>query len=198
MAISHKLLGQDEHIVLELRTHWKALIRPVLVFIIVAAATGFAVAFLPDGSFHGIGLIAIAAIAVLLVLVLCVRRVLDWWFQTYTLTNRRLITRYGILNRSGRDIPLFRINNVSYEMSLLDRILKCGTLVIESAATSGQVLLSDVPNVEQVHLRINDMLFGRDGIHAGLTADRKPAPGPRTDDDDTLIDDAVDDDRRAR
>jgi hypothetical protein len=85
---------------------------------------------------------------------------LNWLFSTYTLTNRRLITRHGILTRTGRDIPLMRINDVSYEHGLIDRLLGCGTLQIESAGERGQVVLPDVPHVEHMHLQMSDLLFG--------------------------------------
>jgi len=37
MAISAKLLGEDEYIVVSTRTHWKALIFPVFLLLVVAA-----------------------------------------------------------------------------------------------------------------------------------------------------------------
>ena len=160
MGISAKLLGEDEHVVTHTRTHWKALIGPVLVLLIVVAAASFLAAVIPDGSWQNVGRIAIAAIGLVLVAIWSITPFLRWYFSTYTLTNRRLITRHGILNRSGRDIPLVRINDVSYEHHLTDRLLRCGTLVIESAGERGQVVLPDVPHVERLHLQMSDLLFG--------------------------------------
>ena len=53
-----------------------------------------------------------------------------------------------------------RINDVSYEHGLIDRMLGCGTLQIESAGERGQVILPDVPHVEHMHLQMSDLLFG--------------------------------------
>jgi Bacterial PH domain len=39
---------------------------------------------------------------------------------------------------------------VSFEKGLLDRLLGAGRLVVESAGEHGQILLNDIPNVEQV------------------------------------------------
>ena len=47
MGIDPQLLGQGEHEVLSLRTHAKALIRPVLVLLVIAAIVGAAFALLP-------------------------------------------------------------------------------------------------------------------------------------------------------
>jgi len=99
---------------------------------------------------------------------------LRWRSSTYTVTNRRLITRHGVLTRTGRDIPLFRINDVSYEMGLIDRLLGCGTLVISDATEKAGVVLPDIPNVEQVQLQISNLLFTNDD---GTDADGSHVPG---------------------
>jgi membrane protein YdbS with pleckstrin-like domain len=160
MAISAKLLGEDEYIVVSTRTHWKALIFPAFLLLVVVGGGGFLAAIVPDGSLQTSARIAIAVVGVLVLLVFAAKPFLNWLFSTYTLTNRRLITRHGILTRTGRDIPLMRINDVSYEHGPVDRMLGCGTLQIESAGERGQVILPDVPHVEHVHLQMSDLLFG--------------------------------------
>ena len=76
------------------------------------------------------------------------RPVLRWRTTTYELTTRRLRVRSGIVTRRGRDIPLARINDVSFEKGLLDRLFGSGRLVVESAGEHGQILLNDIPRVE--------------------------------------------------
>jgi len=160
MAISAKLLGEDEYVVVSTRTHWKALIFPVFLLLLMAGLGGFLAAIVPSGSLQTPGRIAILAVGVVILAAFALKPFLNWFFSTYTVTNRRLITRHGILTRTGRDIPLMRINDVSYEHGLIDRILGCGTLHIESAGERGQVVLPDVPHVEHVHLQMSDLLFG--------------------------------------
>ena len=139
MAISAKLLGADEYVVVSTRTHWKALVFPVFLLLVVAGAGGFLAAIVPTGSMRTPLRIAILAVGVVVLLTFAAKPFLNWFFSTYTLTNRRLITRHGVLTRTGRDIPLMRINDVSYEHGLIDRMLGCGTLLIESAGERGQV-----------------------------------------------------------
>ncbi len=146
MAISAKLLGADEYVVVSTRTHWKALVFPVFLLLVVAGAGGFLAAIVPTGSMRTPLRIAILAVGVVVLLTFAAKPFLNWFFSTYTLTNRRLITRHGVLTRTGRDIPLMRINDVSYEHGLIDRMLGCGTLLIESAGERGQVILPDVPS----------------------------------------------------
>jgi len=180
MSISAKLLGEDEHVVASTRTHWKALIVPVLVLLVVAGGGGFLAAVIPDGGMRTPLRIAIAVVALVALAIWVLKPFLDWFFASFTLTNRRLITRQGILNRSGRDIPLMRINDVSYEHGLVDRLLRCGTLVIQSASDGGQVILRDIPHVERLHLQMSDLLFGGpDGQPGDGIIDDEPMAPPR-------------------
>lgn len=158
MAISKKLLSDGEHVVLSVRTHPKALVGPVALLIVVVAGVITAAMLQPQAGI----MIAVAVVAVLVVILWVIIPFLRWVTSTYTVTNRRLITRHGIITRTGRDIPLFRINDVAYEKGLLDRILGCGTLVISDATEKAGVVLPDVPNVERVHLQISDLLFAND------------------------------------
>ena len=171
MAISQKLLSDGEHVVLSVRTHGKALIAPVAVLILVVAGVLTAAMLQPDNSKWGL-VAAVVAVPVLILWTLI--PFLRWTTSTYTVTNRRLITRHGIITRTGRDIPLFRINDVAYEKGLLDRILGCGTLIISDATENAGVVLPDVPNVERVHLQISDLLFDNDD---GADDDGSQVPG---------------------
>jgi len=159
MAISKKLLSEGEHVVLSVRTHVKALIWPTAVLILVVAGVITAATLQSDTT---VAVIVAAVVAVPVLIVWSLIPFLRWMTSTYTVTNRRLITRHGIITRTGRDIPLFRINDVAYEKDLLDRILGCGTLIISDATEKAGVVLPDIPNIEQVHLQISDLLFAND------------------------------------
>ena len=140
------LPAADEQPVLLLHPHWKTLIRPVLVAVLVLAVALVAVAAIPSGA----GRLAVAVIAILALMLWLIVPVLRWRTTTYELTTRRLRTRFGIVTRRGRDIPLSRINDVSFEKGVLDRLLGAGRLVVESAGEHGQIVLTDIPNVEYV------------------------------------------------
>src|SRR5665811_123429 len=102
--------SDGEHVVVSVRTHPKALIGPVALLILVVAGVITAAMLQPENSI--VGLVA-AVVAVPVVIVWVVIPFMRWMTSTYTVTNRRLITRSGILSRTGRDIPLFRINDVA-------------------------------------------------------------------------------------
>ena len=153
-----RFLGTDERVVLHLRTHGKALIVPVLVLIVLVAVAGVGAALMPPEVQPWAGW-TLAAVAGVLAFAFVLLPILRWWTSTYTLTNRRVITRHGIFNKRGHDMPLSRINNVTYEHSLIDRMLGCGTLVFSTASES-PVSLPDVPRVERVHVIMTELLFG--------------------------------------
>ena len=160
MAISRKLLNDDEFVVVSMRTHVKALLGPAFVLIVVAATAGFVGTF-PSGKERPLLVSVIWGLAFLVIAWFVIRPFLTWLTTTYTVTNRRLITRSGIITRRGHDIPLIRISDVAYEHGLIDRMVGCGTLVISDASEYGRVVLNDIPHVEQVHLKISDQLFDK-------------------------------------
>ena len=145
---SDPTLTEDEHLVLRLHPHWKTLIRPVSVAVLVVAAALIAEVLIPSNSAAPVERLVVAAVAILAVMLWLIVPVLRWRTTTYELTTRRLRVRSGIATRRGRDIPLARINDVSFEKGLLDRLLGSGRLVVESAGEHGQILLNDIPRVE--------------------------------------------------
>jgi len=170
MGVSPKRLGDGERVVVSTRTHAKALVVPIVVFIVISGFAGFLAALVPSDQAWLRWIVA--AIAIVAAAMWVLRPFLEWLTASYTVTNRRLITRRGILTRRGHDLPLRRIHDVSYERQLLDRLLGCGTLVISAASEHGQVRLPDVPDVERLHLTVTELLFGDDEYddHAGGTS----------------------------
>jgi uncharacterized membrane protein YdbT with pleckstrin-like domain len=166
VALYRRQLSEDERVVISTRTHVKALLLPAFWLILLAAVAGYASSF-AGGSSRSTVLLVIWALALVLVLRLVVTPFLRWLTTTYTLTDRRLITRTGILSRRGHDIPIPRVNDVAYEHGLVDRILGCGTLVVSDASERGQVRLPDIPDVERVHLQLSDLMFAGYHDHAG-------------------------------
>jgi membrane protein YdbS with pleckstrin-like domain len=157
VAINPKLLNEGEHVVWSTRTHVKALLAPAIVLVVAAGVGGY-LSSLPD-SHRNVWLTIIWVVVALVVAVYSVWPFLNWLTTTYTVTNRRLTTHSGVISRTGHDIPLARISDVSYEKGLLDRLLGCGTLVVSDASEHGRVALSDVPRVEKLQLQLSDLLF---------------------------------------
>jgi uncharacterized membrane protein YdbT with pleckstrin-like domain len=141
-------LSAGEHLVLKLHQHWKTVLRPVFVLALIIAATLVVLILVP--SLIAAVRLAIGAVALLLAIVFVAGPLLRWWTTSYELTNRRLRLRAGIVTRRGRDFPLSRISDVSFAQGVLDRLLGCGRLVVESPGEHGQLVLTEIPHVQQV------------------------------------------------
>jgi uncharacterized membrane protein YdbT with pleckstrin-like domain len=154
VGFPQRLLAEDESIVLDLHPHWKRLLLPALLVPIVAGVASYVVFLLPANSARTPLRIAIVVIAMLILLRFSVWPWLRWLTTRYVLTTRRVVIRQGVFGRSGRDIPLTRVNDVSFHHSLFERLVRCGTLTIESAGEHGQVVLPEVPTVEWVQREV--------------------------------------------
>ena len=155
MATNPKLTD-GETVVVDTRTHWKAILWPAIVLIVTLAAAVYLTTL--AGNKYVRWVVWIVAVGVLVVW--SVKPFLEWLTATYTITTKRLITREGLIARRGHDIPLLRISDVAYDMGPIDRMLGCGTLVISDASTHGQVELHDIPDVEAVQHQLMDLLGG--------------------------------------
>jgi uncharacterized membrane protein YdbT with pleckstrin-like domain len=163
MGFPQRLLADDERLVLVLRRHIKVIFWPTLLLIVVLVLIGLS--FLVSAG-QPVLTIAVAAIGLLIALRWVLWPVLVWLNTIYAVTTHRLIMRTGVLNRSGRDMPLSRLNDVSFEHGLIDRMLGCGTLMVESGGESGQLILTEIPKVELVQrtlYQLADDLRGVDG-----------------------------------
>jgi Bacterial PH domain len=51
-------------------------------------------------------------------------------------------------------MPLWKLNDVSFSYSLIERLLGCGTLVASSASEDGNLVIRNVPHVEEIQREI--------------------------------------------
>lgn len=163
-------MNDDEEIVLDLHPHWSQLVVPALVLVVVCGLGGFGIAAAPDGGAHRIVQWIVLGVAVVLIAWFTVAPYLRWVTTRYVLTTDRLILRTGVVARHGRDVPLNRVNDVSFSENLLERLLRSGTLVIESAGERGQVTLANVPHVEHVQRELYRMVEDNQRRHASYGA----------------------------
>ncbi len=148
-------LTEGEELVLDLRPHPKALVLPVLVLLLVLAAAGFGLARVDVGW----GRAVVAVVAVLLLARLSLLPWLRWRATRFVLTDERIGLRSGVLRRAGRDVPLTRVDEVTFTRTLLQRLQGCGTLRV-SAGDGGAVVVEDLRDVEAVQREVYRQLDG--------------------------------------
>jgi uncharacterized membrane protein YdbT with pleckstrin-like domain len=160
MAFPESVLDDGEAVVRNLRPHWRRVVIPIALLPIVVGLTSYGWFTLPSGSARQILRYVILAVALIILLRWTVRPLLFWLTTRYVVTNRRVLMRNGVLSRTGRDVPLTRVNDVSFSRTVVERCFGSGTLVIESAGDRGQVILKDVPEVEGVQRDIYRLVEG--------------------------------------
>jgi uncharacterized membrane protein YdbT with pleckstrin-like domain len=185
MGYPDSVLAAGEEVVLHRHPHPKRLVGPVLALLVLTALASFAAAVVSrtdwDPRTRQAVSAVIAALWLALVVWLTLRPFLGWLTTHFVITDRRVMYRHGLLTRVGIDIPLARINSVEFHHGLLDRMLRTGALVIESAAQD-PLEFRDIPGVEQVHSllyhEVFDALDGDDVLDGDDSRRiRRPADG---------------------
>jgi uncharacterized membrane protein YdbT with pleckstrin-like domain len=122
-------LSPGEQIIFEGHPSWRAILGFYLKGIVVAAILGVIAKLVGASSaiVFGIVLVVIA----LTVLVGFVKR----WATTYTITNRRLNIKRGIVSREIQETRLERVQNVNYRQSVYQRLMQIGDVDFDTAAT---------------------------------------------------------------
>ncbi|HEX2047494.1 MAG TPA: PH domain-containing protein [Acidimicrobiales bacterium] len=133
MAFPKKYLNDNEEIILDLRPHWFFLFGPG-VLLAAALALAIWVSQSVDSDWALFPALGLAVVA----LIFFLARYAQWLTTNFVLTTDRLIFRKGVLSRQGREIPLERLNDVSFTQTLFQRMMLAGDLLVESAGEQGQ------------------------------------------------------------
>ena len=161
MAYPDKLLAEDEKIVEHLHPHWITLVPATLWFIVIVGVDSYLISLTSDhtdGTTQNALVIALVVIGFVLLCWLTFSPWLLWRTTHYVFTSHRVLIRRGILRRTGRDIALQRINDVGFSQSLWDRMVRAGTLTIESAGENGQEELKNIPRSDQQQQLLNRLI----------------------------------------
>ena len=145
-----KLINEGETVVLDLKPHWFFFWKHILV-----GSALLLVFFLwvgPFGSSSWLGWPL--GVALLVWAGFVVVKYLTWTYTHFVLTDRRVISRSGIISKRGTEIPLERINNIDFRQGLLLRMIGAGDLDIESAGREGQSHFDNVRHPDMVQQEI--------------------------------------------
>ena len=144
MPYPRKLLNPGERIAFDLHPHWWYFAPLATLALAIVAAAVVVTVTLKDvtQTYTLLGVAIFAAIWLVAFLV----KLAEWRTTHFVLTSDRLIVRSGVLSKQGREIPLERINDLSYHQSLFERLVGAGDLVIESAGERGQDTFPRIPH----------------------------------------------------
>ena len=166
MGYPQKLLSDGEVVKFEMKPHWRALIWPILLLIIVAGLSAFLTTI--TAMWFPFNL-AFALAGLVIIVIWAFIPFLRWITTQYVFTNRRIIIRRGLLTKQGRDMPLSKVNNVTFEVSFLGRILNFCRLIIQSAGEDSDLDIEDVPNVEVIQRDVYQLYEDDDARRRGVS-----------------------------
>jgi uncharacterized membrane protein YdbT with pleckstrin-like domain len=142
-------LSAGEQVIFEGHPSWRAILGFYLKGIVVAVILGV-IAKLIDGN--GSAFLVILVVIALTVVIGFVKRVAT----TYTITNRRLNIKRGIISREIQETRLERVQNVNFRQSVYQRLMQIGDVDFDTAATDDyNFVFAGVADPEDVVHRVD-------------------------------------------
>jgi uncharacterized membrane protein YdbT with pleckstrin-like domain len=121
-------LHPDEQIVFEGHPSWRAALGFHVGGFVAAVAAGVLAGVLAGAT---VGVVVVVAALALVLAISFLQRAATH----YVVTNQRLRIRRGILSRHVQQTQIERVQNVNTAQSLLDRVLRVGTVDFDTAGT---------------------------------------------------------------
>jgi len=163
-------LSAGERVIFQGHPSWRAILGFYLKGILVAAIAGVLVKLF--GADSGTVFLVVLVIVGLTVLIGFVKRVAT----TYTITDRRLNIKRGIVSREVQETRLERVQNVNYRQSVYQRVMQIGDVDFDTAATDDYnfVFVGVADPADVVHSVDQATGAGTSGTH-GLGEAQPPA-----------------------
>jgi uncharacterized membrane protein YdbT with pleckstrin-like domain len=173
VAFPPKLLNDGEEVVLDLRPHWWFFVGPVFWLVVAAAVAAVVAVFdLPDVAWYA----ALAATALMVLWILA--RFAKWSTTQFVVTTERLIAREGVVAKKGKEITLERINDITFNQNVRERLLGSGDLMIQSGGELGQQHFSNIRRPARVQNEIYRQMEAAAARDADRMAGRREASIP--------------------
>jgi uncharacterized membrane protein YdbT with pleckstrin-like domain len=156
-ASVYKHLLPHERQVITVRFHPAVLLRPV-----AEVLGGLAVAMvltLVLFSHNGIALLVIWLLWLILVSRL-LYKIYCWLEDYFVVTSQRLLLTTGLWTRTVNMMPLSKVTDMSFQRSMLGRILGYGEFIVESAGQDQALRqVGHLPYPEQLYLEVCGLIF---------------------------------------
>lgn len=155
-----RYLLRGERIVAEIRRHKIVLLKPVsVVLLAIALAVWIDLNVARDGS----PVVRFVWFVVLAALLWSAWRFLEWWYERFVVTDKRILLFHGFITRKVPMMPLSKVTDMTYERSIMGRLLGYGTFVLESAGQDQSLSKIDhVPDPDASYRAIVAEIFGID------------------------------------
>lgn len=159
MPYPQRLLNDGEEVALDIHPHWWFFAKSAAATLFSSVLFLWSAVALGDATWEK-GLKWLFGVTAIVSLLRLGVRWLVWRTTHFVITSDRLIARKGIIAKSGIEIPLERVNNVSFNQSIFERVIKAGDLLIESGGEDGQQRFTDILRPDEVqnliHLQMEE------------------------------------------
>ncbi|MEU8813686.1 PH domain-containing protein [Actinoplanes sp. NPDC048796] len=158
----------------EWKRHWISPVKSASVILLYAVLGVWAVQLRIKPQYVDLFTIGICAVA----LVLLLWQVPRWYFDRFTLTNKRIMVVRGVVRRRVEMLPLLRVTDIRYVQSPLGRVLGYGTFENKSAGWRRPLRrLRDLPHPGELYLRIIEEMYEPLAVEARLGHDEDDEDG---------------------
>ena len=152
MTFPRKLLAPGEEVYLDSKPNWSYLFWPsVLTIAVLACCIAVVVLWASAPVWVGWVLLGIGSSALLYL----AARWVSWRTKSFVVTSHRIVYRTGAVTRTGREIPIGRVQDVTYHQTVVERIVRAGSLSVESAGRQGRDPFPDITHPDEVQSLIN-------------------------------------------
>jgi len=156
-------LDIDEYIlpterrILRVRAHWFLLLRDISESALAMVALMLLQTYLPSSTvvntfaWYG-GVVVVARLTIL---------VIDWWVERIVITDQRVMMSTGIITQRLAMMPLRKVTDLTFQQTVLGRMLGYGTMVVESAGQiQGLNRIEYMPKPDEIYEALTEMIFG--------------------------------------
>jgi len=173
-------LLSTERRVIRLRRHW-AVVLPYLIQTMLVLVIAFMLSYLLGDSGTYAWLVQnVLWYVALFALVRFTFYLVEWWVERIVVTDKRAMLTSGIFTTKVAMMPVSKITDMTYERSVVGRMLGYGTLILESA---GQIQalnrIEFLPRPEEVFDAISELVFGDKQAAGGRVSMMKAPPKRR-------------------
>jgi membrane protein YdbS with pleckstrin-like domain len=178
-----KYLLPSERAVVVTRRHWASLTKVGAGCGAVFVVAMLIVLYLSEEQFF-------AAIGVLGLLGSLAWFGFAWWFwatEEFVITDKRVLNVNGVITRRVGIMPLTKVTDLTYERSVLGRLLGYGVFVMESAGQhQAMSRIEYLPKPDRLYHEVSTLLFGPDSVlnvrrGPGTPGDHSTTPLPPMD-----------------
>jgi len=156
-------LDIDEYIlpterrILRVRAHWFLLLRDIAESTLAMVALILLQSYLPPSTvvntlaWYG-GVVVVGRLTIL---------VIDWWVERIVITDQRVMMSTGIITHRLAMMPLRKVTDLTFQQTVLGRMLGYGTMVVESAGQiQGLNRIEYMPKQDEIYEALTEMIFG--------------------------------------